>query len=62
VWLWVLLTVFGVVVLFFGGCVALVGIMASNTDSSSVSAADSPAAPTGTAVRDGKFEFVVNTG
>ncbi|GGL37685.1 DUF4352 domain-containing protein [Nocardia jinanensis] len=53
----------------FGGCVAIVGNSGSDSDTTSSSAgpieaaagaaADSETAPAGSAVRDGKFEFVV---
>lgn len=61
VWLWVLLSVFGVMVLAFGGCVAFVGSVASNMEegSGSSSATDSGASVGSGAARDGKFEFAV---
>jgi hypothetical protein len=56
-WLWVLLSVVGVAVLFFGGCVAFVGgMIASDVEDSTVTKV---AAPVGSSVRDGKFEFEV---
>jgi Domain of unknown function (DUF4352)/Protein of unknown function (DUF2510) len=68
-WLWVLLAIFGVILLFFIGCSVLVGTAvhdaathSTTSSSSSSSGAASPnesVAPAGSAVRDGKFEFQV---
>jgi len=61
-WLWVLLSAVGVGVLFFGGCVAFVGMVASNVEDSSGPAATREAAGTiGSEVRDGKFAFIVES-
>jgi hypothetical protein len=66
-WLWVLLAIFGVILLFFVGCSVLIGTAihdAATTGSSGSSSGGSSnsVAPAGSAVRDGKFEFqVTNT-
>lgn len=60
VWPWIVLAV---VVLFFGGCAAIVGVVgssiSSNTSSSSAGKGDSATAGVGQEVRDGKFAFTV---
>ncbi|WP_370332620.1 DUF4352 domain-containing protein [Mycolicibacterium hippocampi] len=56
--LWVLLSVVGVMILGFGGCVAFFGAVASNMDEGS-SASQDPAGGLNQRVRDGKFEFSV---
>lgn len=61
-WVWVIAGVIGTIVLAFGGCVAFVGSVASNIDSSETTGADKESAGTlGSEVRDGKFAFTVES-
>lgn len=59
--MWIGLSLLGVVVLFFGGCVALIAIGTNSMESGGTdSSADGPTVSVGTSVRDGKFEFLVS--
>lgn len=62
VWPWIVAAVLAVMVLGFGGCVAFVGSVADNMENGgSPGASQEAAGSAGSAVRDGKFEFVVNS-